>query len=60
MIKERRSIRPEARVAARQQALKEGKEKKAATESRKKAEKAKVAASGGKAPKQPSKATGKR
>ena len=48
VIKERRSIRPEARLAARQQALKEGKEKKAAAESQKKAEKAKTAASGGK------------
>ena len=44
VIKERRSMRPEARAAARQQALKEGKEKKAAAQSAKKAEKAKVAA----------------
>lgn len=56
VIKERRSIRPEARVAARNQAVKEGKEKKAASESQKKAEKAKLAASGGKgAPKPQSK-----
>lgn len=37
-------MRPEARAAARQQAIKEAKEKKAAAESRKKAEKAKNAA----------------
>jgi large subunit ribosomal protein L24e len=43
VIKERRSMRPEARTAARQQAIKEGKEKKAAAESKKKAEKAKNA-----------------
>ncbi|KKK21733.1 hypothetical protein AOCH_007164, partial [Aspergillus ochraceoroseus] len=48
VIKERRSMRPEARAAARQQAIKEAKEKKAATESRKKAEKAKNAAAAGK------------
>ncbi|MCJ1445701.1 MAG: 60S ribosomal protein L24 [Stictis urceolatum] len=44
VIKERRSQRPEARSAARAQAIKEGKEKKAAAESKKKAEKAKTAA----------------
>ena len=44
VIKERRNARPEARAAARQQAIKEGKEKKAAAESKKKAEKAKSAA----------------
>ncbi|KAF2257535.1 hypothetical protein CC78DRAFT_506071 [Lojkania enalia] len=44
VIKERRSMRPEARNAARQAAIKEGKEKKAAAESKKKAEKAKSAA----------------
>ena len=44
VIKERRSQRPEARNAARAQAIKEGKEKKAAAESKKKAEKAKTAA----------------
>ncbi|KAG0636323.1 ribosomal protein L24e-domain-containing protein [Tuber brumale] len=44
VIKERRSMRPEARQAARAQAIKEGKEKKAAAESKKKAEKAKSAA----------------
>ena len=45
VIKERRTQRPEARSAARQQAIKESKEKKAAAESKKKAEKAKTAAS---------------
>lgn len=45
VIKERRAQRPEARSAARQAAIKEGKEKKAAAESTKKAEKAKTAAS---------------
>ncbi len=44
VIKERRAQRPEARVAARQAAIKEGKEKKSAAESKKKAEKAKTAA----------------
>jgi len=44
VIKERRSMRPEARAAARQAALKESKEKKAAAQSAKKAEKAKAAA----------------
>ncbi|PYH97669.1 hypothetical protein BO71DRAFT_346500 [Aspergillus ellipticus CBS 707.79] len=48
VIKERRAQRPEARAAARQQAIKDAKEKKAANESRKKAEKAKNAASGAK------------
>ncbi|KAF4201997.1 hypothetical protein CNMCM8927_000861 [Aspergillus lentulus] len=48
VIKERRSMRPEARAAARQQAIKEAKEKKAASESRKKAEKAKNAATAAK------------
>ena len=48
MIKERRSMRPEARSAARTQAIKEGKEKKAAAQSIKKAEKAKTAASAAK------------
>lgn len=43
VIKERRSMRPEARTAARAQAIKEGKDKKAAAESKKKAEKAKSA-----------------
>lgn len=37
-------MRPEARAAARQAAIKEGKEKKTAAESRKKLEKAKSAA----------------
>ncbi|KAF1978259.1 60S ribosomal protein L24a [Bimuria novae-zelandiae CBS 107.79] len=46
VIKERRSQRPEARSAARAQAIKEGKEKRAAAESKKKAEKAKSAAAG--------------
>jgi large subunit ribosomal protein L24e len=44
VIKERRAQRPEARTAARQQAIKDAKEKKAAAESKKKAEKAKTAA----------------
>ncbi|CCX04775.1 ribosomal protein L24e-domain-containing protein [Pyronema domesticum] len=44
VIKEKRSLRPEARQAARAQAIKEGKEKKAEAESKKKAEKAKNAA----------------
>ena len=44
MIKERRAQRPEARAAARQAAIKEGKEKKTALESKKKMEKAKGAA----------------
>merc|ERR1711939_1218376 len=44
VIKERRSQRPEARSAARQAAIKEGKEKRAAAQSTKKAEKAKNAA----------------
>jgi large subunit ribosomal protein L24e len=44
VIKEKRSLRPEAREAARSAAIKEAKEKKAAAESRKKAEKAKSAA----------------
>ena len=44
MIKERRTQRPEARAAARSAAVKEGKEKRAAAESKKKAEKAKTAA----------------
>jgi len=53
VIKERRSMRPEARLAERAQAIKEGKEKKAAAESKKKAEKAKTAsaAARGNAPK---------
>jgi large subunit ribosomal protein L24e len=44
VIKERRTQRPEARSAARQAAINEGKERKAAAESKKKAEKAKTAA----------------
>ncbi|KAL8837857.1 MAG: hypothetical protein Q9170_002375 [Blastenia crenularia] len=44
VIKERRSQRPEARAAARQEAIKAGKEKKTAAESKKKQEKAKSAA----------------
>jgi len=43
VIKERRSQRPEARAAARQAAISEGKEKKTAAESKKKLEKAKGA-----------------
>ncbi|KAF2404272.1 putative 60S ribosomal protein L24a [Trichodelitschia bisporula] len=48
VIKERRSMRPEARAAARQAAIKESKDKKAALESKKKAEKAKTASSAAK------------
>jgi large subunit ribosomal protein L24e len=48
VIKERRSMRPEARAAARSAAIKDSKEKKAEAASAKKAEKAKMAASGGK------------
>ncbi|KAL8892208.1 MAG: hypothetical protein Q9215_000842 [Flavoplaca cf. flavocitrina] len=44
VIKERRSQRPEARAAARQEAIKAGKEKKSTAESKKKLEKAKSAA----------------
>ncbi|RCI07383.1 hypothetical protein L249_1378 [Ophiocordyceps polyrhachis-furcata BCC 54312] len=44
VIKERRSMRPEARSAARAQAIKESKEKKQAAQAAKKAEKAKLAA----------------
>ncbi|KAF3491372.1 60S ribosomal protein L24 [Arthroderma uncinatum] len=43
VIKERRTMRPEARIAARQAAMKEAKEKKSVAESKKKAEKAKAA-----------------
>ncbi|TGJ78435.1 hypothetical protein E0Z10_g10330 [Xylaria hypoxylon] len=43
VIKEKRSMRPEARSAARQQAIKESKEKKAETQAAKKSEKAKKA-----------------
>ena len=46
VIKDRRSQRPEAREAARKEAIAKGKEKKATAESKKKAEKAKSAASG--------------
>ena len=48
VIKERRSQRPEARSAARQAAIKEGKEKRAAAQSAKKAEKAKSASAAAK------------
>jgi len=44
VIKEKRTQRPEARSAARQQAIKENKEKKQAAQAAKKAEKAKNAA----------------
>ncbi|OQE17966.1 hypothetical protein PENSTE_c019G01855 [Penicillium steckii] len=47
-IKERRTQRPEAREAARKQAIKEAKEKKAASAATKKADKAKNAASAAK------------
>lgn len=48
VIKERRSQRPEARSAAREAAIKEGKEKRAAAQSAKKLEKAKSAANASK------------
>ncbi|SPN99840.1 probable ribosomal protein L24.e.A, cytosolic [Cephalotrichum gorgonifer] len=48
VIRERRSQRPEARAAARSEAIKESKEKKAAAAAAKKAEKAKLAASAAK------------
>ncbi|EGS22959.1 60S ribosomal eL24 domain-containing protein [Thermochaetoides thermophila DSM 1495] len=48
VIKERRSMRPEARNAARLAAIKESKEKKAAAQAAKKAEKAKNAAAAAK------------
>lgn len=48
MIKERRAQRPEARAAARTEAIKESKEKKLASAQAKKAEKAKIAASAAK------------
>ncbi|KAF2499254.1 hypothetical protein BU16DRAFT_557586 [Lophium mytilinum] len=48
VIKERRSMRPEARSAARAAAISEGKEKKAAAESKKKQEKAKSASAAAK------------
>ncbi|KAL6721925.1 60S ribosomal protein L24 [Lecanora helva] len=44
LIKDRRSQRPEAREAARKEAIAKGKEKKASAESKKKMEKAKSAA----------------
>ncbi|KAL0636762.1 60S ribosomal protein L24 [Maublancomyces gigas] len=55
VIKEKRAMRPEARLAARAEAIKDGKAKKAEAESKKKAEKAKSAATtarGGKVSKQ--------
>ncbi|KAH6888086.1 ribosomal protein L24e-domain-containing protein [Thelonectria olida] len=55
VIKEKRSIRPEARSAARAQAIKESKEKKQANAAAKKAEKAKLAASSAKGARQVSK-----
>ncbi|KAJ4321077.1 60S ribosomal protein L24 [Fusarium piperis] len=48
VIKEKRNIRPEARSAARAQAIQESKEKKQADAAAKKAEKAKLAAAAGK------------
>jgi len=48
VIKERRSQRPEARAAARQAAIAQGKEKKTAAESLKKLNKAKSAATAAK------------
>ena len=47
VIKERRSQRPEAREAARKQAISDAKEKKTAAAAQKKADKAKNAASKG-------------
>ncbi|KAI5464142.1 ribosomal protein L24e-domain-containing protein [Mariannaea sp. PMI_226] len=55
VIKEKRSIRPEARSAARAQAIKESKEKKQAAAAAKKAEKAKLAATAAKGGRQVSK-----
>ena len=46
LIKDRRSQRPEAREAARKEAIAKGKAKKTESESKKKAEKAKSAAAG--------------
>ncbi|PKS09427.1 hypothetical protein jhhlp_004042 [Lomentospora prolificans] len=48
VIREKRTMRPEARAAARAEAIAESKEKKQAAASAKKAEKAKLAASAGK------------
>ncbi|KAI1196335.1 60S ribosomal protein L24a [Nemania serpens] len=48
VIKEKRSMRPEARSAARQQAIKESKEKKAEAQAAKKSDKAKKAATASK------------
>jgi large subunit ribosomal protein L24e len=48
VIKERRSMRPEARSAARAEAIRQDKEKKAAAQAAKKAEKAKNAATAAK------------
>lgn len=48
MIKDRRAQRPEAREAARKEAIAKGKAKKFESESKKKAEKAKTAAAGAK------------
>lgn len=48
VIKEKRSVKPEVRQAARAEAIKAGKAKKAELESKKKAEKAKLAATSGK------------
>lgn len=47
LIKDRRTQRPEAREAARKEAILKGKERKANVESRKKAEKAKAATGAG-------------
>ena len=47
VIKERRSMRPEARSAARAEAIKAGKEKRTAAQSEKRAEKAKTAVKSG-------------
>ncbi|WYZ45610.1 hypothetical protein EsH8_VIII_000926 [Colletotrichum jinshuiense] len=50
VIKEKRTMRPEARTAARAAAIKESKDKKTAAAAAKKAEKAKSAAAGKKGP----------
>ncbi|CAM1502011.1 Fc.00g039950.m01.CDS01 [Cosmosporella sp. VM-42] len=55
VIKEKRSIRPEARSAARAEAIKESKDKKQAAAAAKKAEKAKLAANQAKGGRQISK-----
>lgn len=48
VIKERRNVRPEVRKSAREEAVKDAKQKKAEAEAKKKAEKAKAGATGAK------------